>query len=423
MSSAAILSGQLARNSFATALVRALSGASRLCLIWVARHLAAEDFGRIALVMAFVEIFRVLADAGVSLVSIRQLAVETTRTEQWVDSCLGLNLVTSTIALALMHVVFFTMYGHAENLLVVAGLAIYGWTLSGSLMSYFQSRLLMQQIVFGSVLGALVTALWFVWSIYAHWPLPVLMGAIPAGAGVELLCMAIVYRWRFAPLHCNFDWRRMRQLMRQGLPVVVGGMVVVMYSRADHVFIWRFLGAQELGEYAAAYRLTEPFLLVLSSFSLSLYASLSPLWNSVHADTVPREFFRVVRWPLLAALIVALFLALFALPLAHFMYPHYVHTGTVLWVLAGTIFFKGLNAQLTAVIQSTGRYSAVTWICVANLSINGLLHVWWVPLHGIIGAALAVLCTEGLNTVFQSTYVWQLFHTRAKCSGIAGVTA
>jgi hypothetical protein len=77
----------------------------------------------------------------------------------------------------------------------------------------------------------------------------------------------------------------------------------------------------------------------------------------------------------------------------------------LLQFLAWSILFKGINAQLTAYIGSRGRYRQITAITLIDLGANLLLNLILVPRFGAPGAALAVLATEGMNTLMQGSVV------------------
>jgi O-antigen/teichoic acid export membrane protein len=80
----------------------------------------------------------------------------------------------------------------------------------------------------------------------------------------------------------------------------------------------------------------------------------------------------------------------------------------VLMILCWLIVFRAVNPQLTAFINSRGRYGLVTAIASGNLLINVLLNLILIPKYGVTGAAGAVVVTEFVNTLVQTTCVFAI---------------
>jgi O-antigen/teichoic acid export membrane protein len=189
--------------------------------------------------------------------------------------------------------------------------------------------------------------------------------------------------------------------MRESVPVAIGGIAVVLYLRLDNLLVGLFLNEQSVGVYSAAYRFTEPFMLVFSSLSLSIYASLSRYAKNNESKKVDKTMLQILATVIGLSSIGALLLSFFAVRLLAMISSEYHNAVTVLRILSLSIVFKALNAQLTAMINSRGRFSIITVIAIINLTINMVLNLLMIPKYGIIGAAIAVTTTEGVNTIMQ----------------------
>lgn len=83
-------------------------------------------------------------------------------------------------------------------------------------------------------------------------------------------------------------------LLKEGLPVVIGGVAAATYMRLDNLMLGWFLGENGVGEYAVSYRMTESFLLVFSSFSLSVYSCLSQSSKSLDFAEIRKTMFKLL---------------------------------------------------------------------------------------------------------------------------------
>jgi Na+-driven multidrug efflux pump len=73
----------------------------------------------------------------------------------------------------------------------------------------------------------------------------------------------------------------------------------------------------------------------------------------------------------------------------------------VLRILTVLLFVRTINVTLTALINSTGRYSALARIAVSNLVVNVVLVLILVRTFGVVGAAWAAFGTEFWNMCAQ----------------------
>jgi O-antigen/teichoic acid export membrane protein len=397
----------LARNTGATVLARGLPGLTRLVLlILIARAFGPDAFGRLALALTLIEVVRVLADLGTDSVTIRRFSQDRSGSGALLANVMGLKLVTATVGYILCLVTYLLFYpsGTGIGVVLVAAASLYTGLLLNALSSYFQANLTMARVLLASVISSAVYLAGTLYGIHAGWPLFAVVAVIPLAELVNLAWALTVIEMDRRP-RPRFDRAVLVSLLRESLPAAIGGIAVVLYSRTDNLFLGWFVGDRGLGEYAVAFRLTEPFLLLCSSFSLSLYATLSE-----HATaTSPERLGRTLRSGLAIAGSIGVFsgvlLTLVARPLLGWISPEYAASAHILQFLAWSILFKGINAQLTAYISSRGRFRQLTLITLIDLGANLFLNVLLVPRFGAIGAALAVLATEGMNTLMQATVV------------------
>jgi O-antigen/teichoic acid export membrane protein len=184
--------------------------------------------------------------------------------------------------------------------------------------------------------------------------------------------------------------------------------------------IGKIIGEQGVGEYSVAYRLTEPMLLIFSSLSISLYASLSKYRNAYDLSAAKGFFFKLLKPVIIAGLGIAVLFSIFSGPITSIFSNSYKSTAFVLEILSWSIFFKAINPQLSAFITARGKYRLMMTISAANLVVNIAANLTLIPIYGIRGAAMAVVITEGFNTAVQSTAVYFLSRQYTPGSGTEG---
>ena len=231
--------------------------------------------------------------------------------------------------------------------------------------------------------------------------LAVLIGIIPFSEGIILFLLLHRYQIR-TPVSIVFNWPFTRKLLTESIYVGISGLAVVIYLRLDNIMISRLLDLKSVGQYAFAYRLIEPFLLLFTSFGISLYASLAALSLS----TTVYDRLLQAKKTLIGMLIIAcigILIYIFAVrPLVPIFSPEYEGSADVLLILSFVLLFRSLNTQLTAILNSMEKFRIVSGITFINLAVSVVLNYFLISKYGIIGAAIAVLGTDITNSFMQA---------------------
>lgn len=219
----------------------------------LARLLAPEDFGLIAMVTALTGFVGMFKDAGLSMATVQRQEINHAQisTLFWINVALGAALmgITATLAPA---VAWF--YGNQEltgiTLLLSTALLISGFAIQHQALLRRQMRftaLVVIEIIAQAVAIGVAIALAF--TGFGYWAL--VSQPITAAATLTLLC------W----LLC--DWRP--GLARRGAGVrpmlafggnLTGSSIMIYFARnLDNIMIGRFIGAGPLGFYTRAYSL------------------------------------------------------------------------------------------------------------------------------------------------------------------------
>jgi O-antigen/teichoic acid export membrane protein len=395
------------KNTGSTVLIRGLFGVARIfVLLLITKQFGPSDFGRLSLVLSITEIFKVMADFGLDTVAIRRFSVNRLLSDRILKNALTLKLIGATIAYAAANIFFWLMYSNTEGLvlLLIIAVSIYSTLLVNAFVSYFQAKLRVSSIISSNVTSTVVYILLTILCLYLHYPLVAFAVIIPLSEAVNLLLTARVYR-SISPLQLNFHKKIILSLLKESYPVGIAGLIIVLYLRMDNLMIGWFVGEKGVGEYAAAYRLTEPFFLIFSSLSLSLFAYFSTFRSAVDENKAKRALISIIV-PLIAlSIMIAGAVFVFSRSITGFLPDKYQTSLGVLMILSWLIVFRAVNPQLTAFINSRGKYGLVTAIASGNLIINVLLNLFLIPRYGVNGAASAVVVTELINTVFQTVCI------------------
>jgi Membrane protein involved in the export of O-antigen and teichoic acid len=395
----------IVRNSFSTVIVRGTFGFARIIIFMLlAKTYGAAYFGLYSLILIIIEITKVVSDLGVDIVSIRRFAADPQNSHSILESILGLKLLAAAFGAILAMSLYAVFYRDSYGLVLFAigCISIFTTLPLNAFVSYYQTQLSMEKIInahlvgYGCFLSFSILAILFKTSLF------ILIGIIPLSEGIILFLLLRRYQIQ-APIRIKFNIPFIRTLLAESIYVGIAGIAVVIYLRLDNVMISRLLDLKSVGQYAFAYRLIEPFSLLFTSFGISLYASLSAL----SIDTKVYERFSYAKNTLIGMLIIActgiLIYIFIVRPLLPSFSTEYTRSGGVLLILSFVLFFRALNTQLTAILNSMEKFRIVSGITFFNLVTSVVLNLFFISHYGIVGAAMAVVGTELVNSLLQGS--------------------
>lgn len=397
------LGSVIARNTlFVTLGNLALKGLNFLFMVWVVRSLGDARFGQYSTVLAFVGIFQIFAELGVSQYVRREMARDRSKTEVMLWNLLAIRLL-----LAVFGVIAITgaalAIGYAP--LLVLGIFVYtcGFLLSAVDMSldavlwanermdYLTAMNIAAQVVF-IIFGALFlfAGLEFIWLIVAS-----LIGILPRiGVGLWAVRRHGLVRPSF-----QINPRLWYPLVRAGLPFGLISLALTIDYGVDTVMLERFVEFNEVGWYNVAYGLARNLLFFFSGFSVAMVPSLSRTYAE-DRSAVERWYYRSVKFIVLASLPLAVGGMLVAFPLIEFLYteeflPSALALRILIWDVPFLMFASFCGNMTTVVTEerSAARVYAVS--AVANIILNLIA----IPRWGFLGAAATTVATDVIITV------------------------
>lgn len=397
----------VAENTVAIIFLKGFAGIARVFLfLLIAKRFGPHVFGSFSLVFSFVELFKVASDIGVDTVLVRKISLHHGASQSLLNNALTLKIISATGGYIISIFIFPLIYRDipVTNILLILSTAVYTTSLINLLGSYFQARLKMVDIVPGYLISAVIYVSLTLLALHLDWPLIVICLIIPLTELINLTINFKIYS-REAKLRPEFNGEIILALIKESLPVGLSAVMVILYMRMDHLLIGWYQGAVAVGEYSAAFRMTEPFMLIFTAFSLSLYSSLSVLWTKSRLSEIRQRIYGILTSMLLVTSIIAFIISFFSQDLIGLVFKSSEGSVSALKILSMSIIFKALNAQLTAIVNSLGKYRIITGVALNNLIINLVISLILIPPLGVIGAAIAVVVTEVINTVIQSVCV------------------
>lgn len=365
-----------------------------LTLAVLTRILAPADFGRYALVVAWVGLVSAVLHQWLNSGARRYLAAYQEGRTAFLASLLRSFLVIAAVEACVVLALFLWIQDPAVRAVIVAGLVLLwaqSWhelnlelTLADLAPGRYARRAIAKALL---ALGISVLLIRLGWGAY---------GAI-LGAAVGFLLPvlpATFTQWREARQE-EYSVEAVRHLALYGVPLVGTFVFQYIVNFSDRFFLNFFHGTSAVGGYSAAYDLTQQTLIML--MVIANMAAFPMVVRAIErGDTVgSKDLLRTYAVLLLGvALPATIGLVLLAGPVAHVAFgpnfaadaARFIPPVAVAILLAGfKAHFLDLSFQLG---KSTGRQSLITGVAAI---INAVLNVIWIPRFGGLGAAYATI--------------------------------
>ena len=391
----------VARNSaFVLGVQVVLKALAFLFNVYIVRRLGDVHFGQYSAVMAYVAIFAVFTDWGMSPYAVREMAKDYGETAWLLPNTVAIRVVLS-LAVTLIAPLSALWLGKDSHmvlgiLIASAGLLLYAF--QGPLDSTLTARerldytsifALVNQLVFwGLGVLLLINGLGFVGLIVAHL------------AGVAM--MAVLSGWAVFKLGVGrlvLSVRRWPQLFLAALPFGVSSISYAFMERFDTVLMSFILTDAAVGWYNVPWTLINMVLLIAQSIAIAMYPTM------VRSHTENPEFLPQIAWQAIKyLLIVCLPIAVGGTVLAdRIIITLYEETfvksipvlQVILWALP-SLFLLELLGRVASTLHLERPAARIN---VVNAVVTVVLNLVLVPTMGILGAALALVSGRAIRLV------------------------
>lgn len=363
----------------------------------VVRALGDSGFGQYSTAIAFVSLFSIIAELGVSQYVMREIAQRPEKTNQLYWNLFGLRLVLAVIGVISI-TIGAALYGFSPEL--VLGIFLYTLTFIYSAILAPLDVLLvaserMEYPTLIAVIGQISSAVLGTIVLLNNWGFLALIGIGLLAMIPQILVAAwAVRRHRLISRPITMTPALWPKLIRAGLPF---GMITLSLTIAfgiDTVILARFHPPEDVGWYNAAYRLSTSLLFIFTAFSTAIVPTLAKAFVT-EPGTVERWYYRSTKVILLISVPMAMGGMLVADPLIHLLYgEQYAPAVQVFQIIVWDVpllMFASLCGNMTTIIGQEHAAARIYFIgAVANVVLNLLL----IPRFGILGAAVVTVVTD-----------------------------
>lgn len=385
-------------------------GIGLLVGVWVARYLGPEQFGLMNYAMAIVALFGAIANLGLNGIVVRDLVQRPEGTDLTLGTAFALQLIGGLLAFVLA-VAVISIMRPADDLARIM-VAILGFALvfkAAEVVKYwFESQIKSKYTIWVETGVFLFLAAVRVGLILIQAPLVAFVWAALAETALAAFFLLLIYSRKVGELsRWSASFSRGKGLLMESWPLILASMASMINMRMDQVMLGSMVNNTVVGNYSAAVRLAEVWLIVPGIIGSSIYPAIIAAKGKSEA-LYRQRVMQTTKLMAVSVLPVAVIISLLSDQIVHLIYGRqYAFAGDYLaiyiWTGVPYLVFFVLNQMF----YIEGLLKVGFTVSVFSVSSNVLLNFILIPMFGGMGAAISTLATA-IGSTLLSLFILNL---------------
>ncbi len=366
-----------------------------------ARYLGPSNYGMINYIAAYVAFFTSFCTLGINSIQVKELLDHPNEQGTVMGTTLGLRAASSFLS-ALAIVCIVSLVDRDEPVTIV--IAILGsigvvFHVFECFNFWFQSKLQSKITAIATFIAYLITSIYriILLATKAHiylWAL-----ATSVDYFVVAVVLLIAYKKQGGE-KLRFSLKYGKSMLQKSYHFILSGLMVSIYGQTDKLMLKQMLGDSEIGYYSMATSLSNLWCFILSAIISSMIPSIIDAFQKEEKifERRNKQLYAIVFY---LSFFVSLIFTIAAPLIVHILYGEaYMPTVNPLRIITWYTAFSylGVARDTWIVCRQCQRY--LKYLYMAAALCNVLMNLFFIPLLGVSGAALASLITQILTIVF-----------------------
>ncbi len=371
-----------------------------LAIIYLARILGPEDFGKINFAQAVVLYFILASNLGLTTLGAREVARNKNKTGDYVHNIVTLRLTLALLSFCLLLVLAFLIPKLAEvrYLIIIYGFSLFSsallieWVFQGrERMGFIGIARIVDKVLYGVLIYILIKNSERLWLV----PWLCLAGAVIA-------CGFLIYVFvrQFGEIKLSFNFSFWKSMLGVALPMGLAWMMIQIYNNFDTIMLKFMKGDEVVGWYNAAYKIIWFIFMLGGLYIITIFPVISRFYKE------SSEKLRVLL-SLSAKLMITLGLPLsiggviLAKPIIHLFYGIQYDNGIIAFqILIWYVFISFICMVYANSLLACNREKKYAIGVALAAATNLILNIFLIPSFGLIGAAVATVVAEGVLFIY-----------------------
>ncbi|MDY6894127.1 MAG: flippase [Thermotogota bacterium] len=368
---------------------------SLFVMIYLARYLGVTDYGKYSFVFAYLAFFNIITDLGLQRILVREMARDESIAPKLIGNAYIIRGILAVIAVV-SSVIIISLASYPADTTTyihIASFTLLFISFSDFYRTIFEANLKMEYNTVAKLAFKILSAGFILWIIYSNGTLMQIMIVLVFSEGVKTLLNYLFSR-KFVRPKFEIDFKLWKFLLKECLPIALTSIIWVIYYHIDVVMLSPMMGDEAVGIYSAAHKLCDPFFLIPSGLTMSLFPLMSAYYESSENKLI-KTYTLGVRYLLIIMLPIAVGITLLADDIIFIIYgTEFIHSTTVLQILIWSIVFSSINSILLSLLISINRQKLNTLSTGVCAFVNVILNLILIPILSYNGASIATVVTN-----------------------------
>lgn len=367
-----------------------------LLLVYAARILGAGDYGKFSFAFAFMSLFVVFHDFGLSTTLIREYSKkEDQKDREDLYSVLSLKILLGIVAFFVILASSFFISADPQIRRIILILSVFSIFNSMSTVFYsiFQARQKMEYQTLSEGLQYLcISGLGF-FALFFFPSIENLSYGYLAASLISLVFTLVFFSVKIFKLRISLNISVWKKFLKMSWPLALTSLFGFLYSYIDSVMMGKLGMIVETGWYNAAYRIAAFALIPMGFISGSFYPVLSNFFKESK-----EKLQKVWDYEILLMILFAFPIAVGGIALApkiiYFFYPNDFYPSiTAFKMLIITTSLILIYRPLLDVMIASNQQKSTFWITFFGALANIMLNLFLIPKYRLYGAAFSTVIT------------------------------
>jgi len=381
------------------------------------RYLGQTSFGQYTTVVAFLSFFAILADLGLTLVTVQLISAVKNKIEEGniLSNLLGLRLVSALVFLGLGPLAIF-LFPYERDIkigVLITSLSFLFVALNQVFVGLFQKYLRMDKVSIAEIVNRICLLLGIILAVKYDFGLNGILLATSISSAISFV-MHFVFSRGFAVIKLRFDFSYWRKVIAKSWPLAITIFFNLIYLRTDMLLLSLVkrpsqLGIiAEVGIYGAAYKVIDVLITLPFMFAGIILPILTVRWAEKDLDGFKNILQKSLDFMIILAIPIVIgtqFLAKEIIALiAGQEFSYAVPVLQMLIIASGLIFFGCMFSHAIIAIDRQKKIINA-YIFTAITSVIG--YFIFIPIYSYFGAAWVSIYSEAVIALASAYIVWK----------------
>lgn len=380
-------------------------------VISIARYLGPHEYGVLNYAQAFVMLFTPLFTLGLDGIVVKYLVHKDKDSNVILGTAFLIKLIGGVITSIAITLIIFFIKPHSIVIILVLFTSIgYIFQCFDVIDFWFQSKVKSKFVVYAKTSAFVLSSTLKMLLVFIKAPVTAfaVMGAFESL--VSAIGLTIVYKINKGKIRMwKVDFKVGLQLLKESWPLILSGLVIMIYMRMDQLMLGQMKGEKAVGIYTAALKFSEVWYFI----PVAIVSSLSPSIAEARKNNLSQYYakiYKMFKFLTLLSYSLAILMTFLSAWIIEYLYgPDYKEASVILAIHIWTavFVFLGVARGPWLINENSTRFSLATNIFGAV--VNFVLNLILIPRYGGTGAAISTLIAQ----IFAS-YLSNVFYRKTR---------